>query len=239
MKKLLRETYGVGILIFYFLKWPYVLGFPYIYFVKGLQNNWFLNFLWFYCFALIIKDLYIAAGGVAEIPKDLNDLSRKMINKKSGILLLIILGFAGLTLAQTPLKEADAIIGTWLMPDDEGIIEIFKENGYYNGKIIWMKEKEEDGSPLKDKENPDEKLRDRPVEGLEVMKGFKYEGENTWSGGSFYAAKKGKEVEPEFVLEDENHLNIEISIFIFSLTVELTRVDTAEYFHTLNSVNKN
>ena len=29
----------------------------------------------------IIKDLHIAAGGVAEIPKDLNDLSRKMINK--------------------------------------------------------------------------------------------------------------------------------------------------------------
>ena len=29
----------------------------------------------------IIKDLYIAAGGVAEIPKDLNELSRKMINK--------------------------------------------------------------------------------------------------------------------------------------------------------------
>ena len=25
--------------------------------------------------------MYIAAGGVAEIPKDLNDLSRKMINK--------------------------------------------------------------------------------------------------------------------------------------------------------------
>jgi len=59
MKKLLRETYGVGILIFYFFKWPYVLGFPYIYFEKGLQNNWFLNFLWFYCLALIIKDFYM------------------------------------------------------------------------------------------------------------------------------------------------------------------------------------
>jgi biotin transporter BioY len=59
MKRLLRESYGVGILIFYFLKWPYVLGFPYMYFVKGLQDNWFLNFLWFYCLALIIKDLYI------------------------------------------------------------------------------------------------------------------------------------------------------------------------------------
>jgi len=161
---------------------------------------------------------------------------------KKGILLImlvIIVASSINILAQSQKKEADAIIGTWMMPDDEGIIEIFKDGDLYNGKIIWMKEKEEDGSPLKDKENPDEKLRDRPVEGLEVMKGFKYEGENTWSGGSFYAAKKGKEVEPEFVLEDENHLNIEISIFIFSLTVELTRVDTAEYFHTLNSVNKN
>jgi xanthine dehydrogenase small subunit len=29
----------------------------------------------------IIKELYIAAGGVAEIPKDLDNLSRRMINK--------------------------------------------------------------------------------------------------------------------------------------------------------------
>ena len=152
-----------------------------------------------------------------------------MINKKSGILLLIILGFAGLTLAQTPLKEADAIIGTWLMPDDEGIIEIFKENGYYNGKIIWMKEKEEDGSPLKDKENPVDSLRNRPVEGLQVMDGFKYDGDNVWTGGTFYAAKKGKQVEPEFVMENENHLEIEISMFIFSISIELTRVDAQQF----------
>jgi len=132
--------------------------------------------------------------------------------------------------------KPDAIIGTWLMPDNEGIIKIFKDGRYYNGKIIWLKEKEENGAPLKDKENHVDSLRSRTVEGLEVMKGFKYQGDNTWSGGTFYAAKKGKEVEPDFVLEDKDHLNIEISIFIFSLTVELTRVDTTQFFLKLNSV---
>ncbi|NOX18551.1 MAG: DUF2147 domain-containing protein [Chlorobi bacterium] len=152
-----------------------------------------------------------------------------MTNKKGGILLLIFLGFAGLAPAQVPANKADAIVGTWLMPDDEGIIEIFKDGEYYNGKILWMREKEEDGSPLKDKENPVDSLRNRPVEGLQVMNGFKYEGENAWSGGTFYAAKKGKVVEPEFVLEDKNRLNIEISMFIFSISIELTRVDAEQF----------
>ncbi len=71
MKKLLRETYGVGVLIFYFLKWPYVLGFPYLYFEKGLTDNWFLNLLWVYCLLLIIKDfIYLAKNGLRCNVKD-------------------------------------------------------------------------------------------------------------------------------------------------------------------------
>lgn len=156
---------------------------------------------------------------------------------KKGIffIFLLLLSSNSFSMKQVTPNEADRIIGTWLMPDDEGIIKIFKDGKYYNGKIIWLKEREENGALLKDKENPIDSLRNREVEGLEVMKGFKYEGDNSWSGGTFYAAKKGKEVEPDFVLEDNDHLNIEISIFIFSLTVELTRVDTAKFFQKLNS----
>ena len=141
------------------------------------------------------------------------------------LLLIFIFGINCLTMAQASQSSADAIVGTWRMPDNEGIIEIFKEGEYYHGKIVWMQEKEEDGTPLKDKENPLDSLRNRTVEGLQVMSGFKFEGDNIWSGGTFYAAKKGIEVEPDFVLEDENHLNIEISFFFFSKTVELTRID--------------
>ncbi|MCK5456446.1 MAG: DUF2147 domain-containing protein [Melioribacteraceae bacterium] len=152
-------------------------------------------------------------------------------------LLLIIFSFSinYFAIAQ---NEADAIVGTWLMPDDEGIIEICKDDELYKGKILWIQEKEDNGSPLKDKENPIESLRNRNVQGLQVMQGFNYEEDNTWSGGTFYAAKKGKEVEPEFVLVDKDHLNIEISIFVFSMTVELTRVDTAQYFQNRKVMEK-
>jgi len=151
------------------------------------------------------------------------------LNKVIIALTILIVGSSFVISQTAPVDEADAIIGTWLMPNDEGILEVFKENEIYNGKIIWLKKTEEDGSPLKDKENPEENLREREVVGLQVMNGFKFEGENVWSGGIFYAARKGREVEPDFILINKNQLNIKISIFIFSKTIELTRVDTEEY----------
>ncbi len=152
-----------------------------------------------------------------------------MKNKKIIWLLIIFLFSANfIALAQT--SEADAIVGTWLMPDNEGIIKIYKNDDEYDGKILWMKETEEDGSPLKDKENPVDSLQTRTVAGLEVMNNFKYEGNKTWSGGTFYAAKKGLTAKPDFELINENKLNLCVSFFIFSKTIELTRVDTAQYF---------
>jgi len=57
IKRTLKEVYGTWVLIFYFIKWPYVLGYAYLYFVKGLQN-WVLIALWFFCVLLILQDLY-------------------------------------------------------------------------------------------------------------------------------------------------------------------------------------
>jgi len=57
MKRELKESFGVWILLMYFIKWPYALGFPYLYFEKGLQDNWFMNLFWVFCVVLIIKDL--------------------------------------------------------------------------------------------------------------------------------------------------------------------------------------
>ncbi len=71
MNKILKETYGVGVLIFYFLKWPYALGFPYLYLEKGLTQNWFLNLLWIYCVGLIVKDfVFLAKKGFCCTPKN-------------------------------------------------------------------------------------------------------------------------------------------------------------------------
>ena len=57
MKRTLKEVYGTWVLIFYFIKWPYVLGYAYLYFAKGL-HNWVLIAIWFFCLFLILQDFY-------------------------------------------------------------------------------------------------------------------------------------------------------------------------------------
>ncbi|MEA2098655.1 MAG: hypothetical protein U9P72_00835 [Campylobacterota bacterium] len=57
MKRTLNELYGVGILFFYFFKWPYFLGFPYLY-MNGLNQNFLLDGLWFLTIFLILKDFH-------------------------------------------------------------------------------------------------------------------------------------------------------------------------------------
>ena len=58
MKRMLKELYGVGILFFYFFKWPYFLIYPYLY-THGLNENYILDALWFYTIVLILKDFYM------------------------------------------------------------------------------------------------------------------------------------------------------------------------------------
>ena len=52
----MKDLYGSAILFFYFFKWPYFLGFPYLYF-NGLDKNIILDVLWFVSIVLITKDM--------------------------------------------------------------------------------------------------------------------------------------------------------------------------------------
>ena len=154
--------------------------------------------------------------------------------KNSKVILILFFGILNqLLIAQDLQKEENLILGSWLMPENEGIIEIYKIDNFYNGKIIWMLEKEKDGSLLKDKENPVDSLQNRAVVGLQVMRNYKYDEDGVWNGGTFYAAKKGKTLEPDFVFVDENTIDIEVSFFLFSKTIRLTRIDK-KHFENLN-----
>jgi len=53
----MKELYGVGILFFYFLKWPILIGYPYLR-MHGLNENYILDVLWLYCLFLALKDFY-------------------------------------------------------------------------------------------------------------------------------------------------------------------------------------
>ena len=56
MMKFLKELYGVGIIFFYYIKWPILIGLPLLYFGLDYKSNLVMNILWGYCFVLVLKD---------------------------------------------------------------------------------------------------------------------------------------------------------------------------------------
>lgn len=109
--------------------------------------------------------------------------------------LLIITGLTlslyGKGLAQS--YNRDDILGIWLNEEKDAKVEIIRTDGKYYGKIVWLKEPNEDnGLPKIDDENPDKSLQNRPIMGLEILKGFTFYGGDTWEDGTIYDPKNGK-----------------------------------------------
>lgn len=108
-------------------------------------------------------------------------------------LTLLFIGFYSLTFAQ---NSGDDILGIWWNPEMTSRVEVYKENGLYYGKIIWLKADEnEDGStPRRDIHNENERLRTRRVMGLIAMKELRWdEKQNEWDKGRLYDPRRGEE----------------------------------------------
>ena len=95
--------------------------------------------------------------------------------------------------------DADGILGVWLTDDGLARVEIVKDGDVYDGRIVWLKEPlypagdkdHMDGKPKVDRENPDKTLQSRPIMGLPLIQGFKYDGDNVWKDGTIYDPKSG------------------------------------------------
>jgi uncharacterized protein (DUF2147 family) len=85
--------------------------------------------------------------------------------------------------AQT--TASDAVIGVWLSADKDGKVQIYKQGDKYYGKLVWMK------APRKDDKNPEAKLKNRDLQGVILLNGFKFTGK-AWEDGTIYDPKNGK-----------------------------------------------
>ena len=87
---------------------------------------------------------------------------------------------------------AQDVIGKWKLEDGTAIVEVYKVGNVYNGKIVWLQEPTEpDGTPAVDNNNPDKKLRTRPLIGLNMLHGLNKDGKK-YSGGKIYDPGNGK-----------------------------------------------
>ena len=103
----------------------------------------------------------------------------------------IILTVIGVMLAASAAFAQD-VIGKWKLKNGSAIVEVYQSGDTYNGKIVWLqKPTEADGTPSKDKNNPDPSLRQRQLIGLNMLSGLKKNG-NEYTGGKIYDPADGK-----------------------------------------------
>ncbi len=134
----------------------------------------------------------------------------KKFNFKSLFILSIFL-ISGSLYAQS---DADRILGKWLNEEKDGKVEIYKIGDEYFGKLVWLKTpNNEDGTPKLDVENPDDELKKRPLQDLELLKDFVYD-DDEWEDGEIYDPKSGNtyscfmEFESEDVLKIKGYIGV-------------------------------
>lgn len=123
-------------------------------------------------------------------------------------------------------QTSDAIVGKWYNTEKDAQVEIYKEGGKFFGKVIWLQNPDENGQPVKDKNNTDESKRDRPIIGLKLLHNFEYSG-GTWENGTIYDPKNGKTYSCIIKKKDNKTLEVRgyVGISLIGRTVEWTKAE--------------
>ena len=138
--------------------------------------------------------------------------------------------------------DGDAILGMWATdPEGDGgqaHVEIYADGDGYAGKIVWLEKPDytdgdEDGAegePKVDKNNPDPDLQSRPIIGLLLMEGFRYDGKGTWQKGTIYDPDNGKTYKCKVRFGDDGVLKVRgfIGFSMMGRTSVWTRVEESD-----------
>lgn len=125
-------------------------------------------------------------------------------------------------------KKADDILGVWWNAEKTSKIEVYKTGDKYFGKIIHLEEpNDEKGKPKIDKDNPDAKLRNRPLLGMVILKNLEHDGGGEFEDGEIYDPKSGKTYSANAKLVGKDKLDLRgyVGISLIGRTSSWTRAE--------------
>jgi uncharacterized protein (DUF2147 family) len=138
-------------------------------------------------------------------------------------LILFVLVLAGLS---SFAQNANDVLGKWLNKDKNAHIQIYKKGNTFYGKIAWLEESlNNPKKPLLDEQNPDERLRARPILNLEILQNFRFNN-GVWEDGTIYDPKSGKTYSCKISLNGNDKLDVRgfIGISLIGRTDTWTKV---------------
>ena len=119
---------------------------------------------------------------------------------------------AVLTLAAPPAFAADPVEGEWLTQSGSGKVRIAPCGAKLCGNISWLR-KPADGK-ANDGNNPDPKLKTRPILGLPMLWGFKPSRPGRWTDGKIYDPGSGKTYDSKLSVNANGTLKVEGCILV-------------------------
>ena len=142
--------------------------------------------------------------------------------KKHLLTLVVLMLFATCAYAQKM-----SPLGVWTNEDGKAKFEIYKCGNKLCGKIVSLREPDRNGKPKMDDNNPTKSLRNRPLMGLEFLKGFEYDGVNKWDDGTIYDPESGKTYSCYMKLINKDKMEVKgyIGISLIGRAQTWTRVE--------------
>ena len=119
---------------------------------------------------------------------------------------LFLLSFFLVLSPKTGLNEG--LLGVWWNTEKDAKVEIYRCGNEICGKIIWIERENKGEARVLDENNSDKVLKTRPLMGVNVLKGFTFDGEEKWVDGTAYDPKSGKTYTSYLRLKDANTLEI-------------------------------
>lgn len=138
----------------------------------------------------------------------MNKINLRWNNLNAGILTTFAIGFLLLSLNVVAQTTKTTIVGTWLNQEKAAKIEISQQGKKFFGKIVWLREPNENGNPKTDNKNPDKSRHNDPIIGLVMLKNLAFDGKSTWEGGTIYDARSGKTYSCYLTLQADKTLKV-------------------------------
>jgi uncharacterized protein (DUF2147 family) len=140
--------------------------------------------------------------------------------RPSGMLLAgaVLLAVCPIALA----RAEPSVAGRWLTDDGKGIVGIFACGPHICGRIVEVLDNRPN-VPRTDVNNPDRRLRSRPILGLTTLSGFTESG-SVWSGGRAYDPKSGRSYRSSLALNRDGTLKVTGCLLFICQSKRWTRV---------------
>jgi uncharacterized protein (DUF2147 family) len=107
---------------------------------------------------------------------------------------------------------SDAIVGHWKTETHNAIVEIARCGASICGRILTSDAIRANPS-MKDAKNADPALRSRPVQGMQMLSGFKPAADGVWTDGQVYNADDGKTYKGKITPLGANQLKLRGCVF--------------------------